>query len=160
MWQPLRLGGSADAQQRRAKKGGDRQRCRDRYKSWQCAWGSGSGSFSSLPPPWVGSRSSHSSKRRDCRTYASTTYATPVQRCYSLAATMRSSCKSSWARLHGHNARSVLARPARNGGPDCRCYGGCLVLKRHAGLRWCTYWCSESREKTRPSSLPLCLSCK
>src|SRR5215208_1054054 len=37
------------------------------------------------------------SKRRGCRTYGSTTCATPAPRCYSPAATIPSWCKSCWA---------------------------------------------------------------
>jgi integrase len=73
----------------------------ERLKAGSLGWEITSSSAPTLAGPWTsatspGPRSSRSSKRRGCRTYASTTCVTPAPRCYSLAGTIPSWCKSSW----------------------------------------------------------------
>src|SRR3712207_9328178 len=58
-------------------------------------------------------------------------------------------------RVGSHDVRPLQPRLAWHGGPDCRCHGGRAVLE----LRWCTKWCREGRTFSRPSPLPLRLSC-
>ncbi len=63
--------------------------------------------------------------------------------------------RAAWPRVGSHDVRPLQPCLAWHGGPDCRCHGGCVVLE----LRWCTKWCTEGRNFSRPSTLPLRLSC-